>query len=409
MTTYFPPFNFGGDGVFVRRQADALVRRGHHVEVVHCIDSFEASGRQPATPDVTEHSPRYPVHSIRSGWGTLSPLATHLTGLPLFKWGRLRAILESGRFDVIHFHNVSLIGGPGILNIGNSLKLFTMHDHWLLCPSHVMFRNNRRVCTVRTCTSCQLMHRRPPQLWRHTGLLRRAAARVDAFLAQTRFTRDIHASEFPELPWFVVPPACPPCGGDAGVPLTPASPSDRPYFLYVGRLERLKGPLTLLPLFARTAQGPPPADLVIAGAGSQADELSTRLALGDGHVHWMGELSHARLVELYRRAVAVIVPSQTYEVFPQVVMEAFAVSTPVLVRDIGPLPEIVSDSRGGLVYRTDEELRRIMLRLVLDRGYRDRLGKAGHRMTETAWSEESSISRYLEVIDGLQVSRLSQA
>ena len=38
VTTFYPPYNFGGDGVYVQRLARALVRRGHHVEVIHDTD-----------------------------------------------------------------------------------------------------------------------------------------------------------------------------------------------------------------------------------------------------------------------------------------------------------------------------------------------------------------------------------
>jgi hypothetical protein len=45
-------------------------------------------------------------------------------------------ILETG-FDVIHYHNISLVGGPTILAYGQGIKLYTMHEYWLVCPTHV--------------------------------------------------------------------------------------------------------------------------------------------------------------------------------------------------------------------------------------------------------------------------------
>ena len=46
-------------------------------------------------------------------------------------------------FDVINFHNISLVGGPGILEMGQALKLYMAHEHWLICPSHVLWRHQR--------------------------------------------------------------------------------------------------------------------------------------------------------------------------------------------------------------------------------------------------------------------------
>ena len=35
LTTFYPPYNFGGDGIGVQRLATALVRRGCEVTVIH--------------------------------------------------------------------------------------------------------------------------------------------------------------------------------------------------------------------------------------------------------------------------------------------------------------------------------------------------------------------------------------
>src|SRR6267378_74022 len=126
LTTFYPPYNFGGDGVAVQRLARALVRRGHHVTVVHDVDAYEAlvgralsgpsggANRVRATPD--EADPE--VIGLRSGIGALSPLLTQQTGRPIVNGRRIRRILSAGRFDVLNFHNVSLVGGPGLLSYG---------------------------------------------------------------------------------------------------------------------------------------------------------------------------------------------------------------------------------------------------------------------------------------------------
>jgi hypothetical protein len=52
----------------------------------------------------------------------LSPLSTLLTGIPLLERSRIQNILATG-FDVIHYHNVSLVGGPKVLEYGKGIKL----------------------------------------------------------------------------------------------------------------------------------------------------------------------------------------------------------------------------------------------------------------------------------------------
>jgi len=58
---------------------------------------------------------------------------TQATGRPGFKRAPIARVLDAG-FDVIHFHNISLAGGPGILSYGEGIKLYTAHEHWLVCP-----------------------------------------------------------------------------------------------------------------------------------------------------------------------------------------------------------------------------------------------------------------------------------
>jgi len=49
-------------------------------------------------------------------------------------------------------------------------------------------------------------------------------------------------------------------------------------------------------------------------------------------------------------AAVVIVPSESYETFGRVVIEAFAVGTPVVVSRSGALPELVEPGRTGLCF-----------------------------------------------------------
>ena len=41
LTTFYPPFSFGGDAMYIYRLAHALGDLGHHVDVVHCLDAYQ--------------------------------------------------------------------------------------------------------------------------------------------------------------------------------------------------------------------------------------------------------------------------------------------------------------------------------------------------------------------------------
>ena len=191
VTTFYPPLSFGGDGQYVRRLAHSLARRGHLVDVIHDADAYRLlSGGRDLEP--AAEPPGVTVHTLRSATPALSCLATQQLGRPLVHAARIRSFL-SRDFDVIHFHNVSLVGGPGVLSYGTAVKLYTAHEHWLVCPMHTLWRHGREICTGRECLRCALAYNRPPQLWRAGNLIARQARHVDAFIALSRFSADKHA------------------------------------------------------------------------------------------------------------------------------------------------------------------------------------------------------------------------
>jgi glycosyltransferase involved in cell wall biosynthesis len=399
ISTFYPPYSFGGDGNFVHHLSEGLARRGHHVEVIHCLDSYRLlAGSEPT--GTYQDVPGVIVHGLRSPWGPLSPLATQQTGYPLFKLAQIRRILDHG-FDVIHYHNPSLVGGPGILKFGRAIKLYTMHEYWLVCPTHVLFRFNRQACTRRNCFLCQIAHNRPPQLWRYSGLLKRMAAHVDAFISPSRYTMDKHRAlgfdrEIVHLPSFA-PEAL---GLSSSLPTIQRADLSEPYFLFAGRLERLKGLQTLIPVFLNFEK----AQLMIAGSGGYESELR-KMAQGCTRIRFLGQQSAEQVRALLLRAAALIVPSIVFEVFPNVTLEAFCQGTPAIVRNIGGLPEAVEQSGGGFVYSTDEELISAMQALLADPAYRDDLGRRGYQAYRERWTADAHLQAYLGLIRNLSESR----
>jgi len=399
VTTFYPPYNLGGDGVFVHRLSNELARRGHQVEVIHCIDAYRAGARRDPDNTYNDH-PSVTVYGLKSPFGLLSPLATQQTGFPFFKSARIRQILEKG-FDVIHYHNISLVGGPKILEYGQGIKLYTMHEYWLVCPTHVLFRFNRAPCVRPYCFICSLMHKRPPQWWRYSSLLETAFKQVDAFLAPSRFTKDKHQQmglnvPVVHLPYFVPPVEAASPTGEQSV----GEPSGGPYFLFVGRLEKLKGLQTLIPVFRQYRK----AQLMIAGRGSYEFRLRT-LAEGCGNIRFMGHLSQRQLQTMFRQALAVIVPSISFEVFAQVIIEAFRQQTPAIVRNLGGMPEIVSESRGGFVYETEEELVSAMDQLLADPSVRYELGQRGYQAYLQKWTADIHLQQYFALIREIRAKR----
>ena len=388
ITTFYPPHNFGGDGIGIQRLCHGLVRRGHRVDVVHDVDAFHSlhEGPDPIAPPEPDGMT---IHRLTSGRGILSPLLTQQIGRPIVNGGRIREILEQGDYDVINFHNISLVGGPGILEYGDALKLYMAHEHWLVCPTHVLWRHNRELCDGRECLRCSLSYRRPPQLWRYTGYLKRELRHVDAFIAMSRFSREKHREFGFPREMEVVPYFLPDEEPEDGRP----APHDRPYFLFVGRLEKIKGLSDVIPAFAKIGG----ADLLVAGDGTYAETLKKE-AEGIDAVRFLGRVPLEELAGYYRHALALIVPSVCYETFGIILIESFRHGTPVIARRIGPFPEIVEESGGGELFSTGEELAAAIERILGDEERRRRLGQAGYDAWRRLWSESAVVPRYLEVV-----------
>ncbi len=391
-TTFYPPYSFGGDGIAVQRLARALVRRGHSVTVVHDVDAFLALHTGPE-PEARHEADGVEVIPLKSAAGILSPLLTQQTGRPTLHRARLREILDGGKFDVVNFHNASLMGGPGAFSFGvGAVKVFTAHDHWLVCPSHDLWRHSREVCTGRQCFRCQIRHHRPPQLWRDSDFLEKQLEQIDVCIAMSEFSRSKHREFGLQRDMVVLPQFLPILPGDTTTSET-TRPHERPYFLFVGRLERIKGLHTVIPLFDRY----PHADLVIAGDGSQRADLEL-LAGSSSSVRFLGRVGPEKLRELYAHAIATIVPSVGYETFGLVVIESLQRRTPVIARRLGPFPEIISACDGGELFENDSELLSAMTRIQSDVSHRNRLAENGYNGFVENWSEDAVIPRYLELV-----------
>jgi glycosyltransferase involved in cell wall biosynthesis len=391
LTTFYPPYSFGGDAMYIYRLSHALGDAGHNVDVVHCLDSYHL--QHPGEPSIQfDDHPKVSVHALRSGWGSLSPLLTQQTGRPLLKDRRIRELLQSKPYDVIHYHNISLLG-PRVLTLepqaARAVKLYTTHEHWLVCPTHVLWKFNDHPCEKPECLRCTVMAKRPPQWWRYGGLLKECSEHVDRFVSPSRFTAAMHAERgfsqpVEHLPYFID-------RADQDWENPGPRPQKSPYFLFVGRLETIKGCQTLIDLWGRV----PDADLLIVGTGTEEGNLRAQAA-ANPRIKFLGAMPPDQLGALYFHALACIVPSITFETFGIIIIESFARKAPVIVRDLGALPEVVTDSGGGLVYRTDDDLLHAINQIAASPPLRAAMGANGYDAFLRLWSREAHLEMYFE-------------
>jgi glycosyltransferase involved in cell wall biosynthesis len=387
ISTFFPPYSFGGDAVFVRRLCDNLHREGHEVEVIQCVDAFrlfEHGG-------VRETLFPYPVHRIHSGT-FVSPLYSYVTGRPGFwKARELQRVLDKFRPDLLHFHSPSLMGAPEVLTWGNAPRIYTLHDHWLVCPTHVLFQNRQRPCEEPlTCNQCLVAHRRPPQPWRWTSAWKEKLRGIDRFLAPSEFTRERHLRARLPMKIDVMPLFVP----DPPAALPPVAA--RSYFLMAGRFEELKGFLGVAKLWPRDG-----AELHLAGHGNQREELLL-LSRENPRIKVLPWLSDDELAMEYAGAIGVIAPSRTHETFGLTIAEAAARSKCVIARNVGGLRESVERHQLGLLVDTDSDIVAAAAGLAKAPELAARLGTHGRWAYEREWTWERYRQRYFALIDELR-------
>ena len=177
----------------------------------------------------------------------------------------------------------------------------------------------------------------------------RAARRADHVLAVSERTkRDALALYgLPETKVTVTPHGVDPI-------FTPDGGVDGAYLLFVGAVQARKDPLAALD--AAQALG---LRLVVVGPEKEP-ALADALRVGGAEVR--GFVPQAELVELYRRASALVLPSR-FEGFGLPVLEAMASGTPVVAADEPALREVAGDAAeyaeaGELAAAVERALRR---------------------------------------------------
>jgi glycosyltransferase involved in cell wall biosynthesis len=267
----------------------------------------------------------------------------------------LRRLIETVRPDVAHFHNTFLRISPAAYYACKDTGIpviQTLHNYRLLCPSAIFFRDGH------ACENCLgkfipwpgVLHRCYRDSRAATGavatmlvvhrLLRTWQQKVDVFIALTEFARQkfiqggLPADRIVVKPNFVHPDPGP-------------GAHDGGYALFAGRLSPEKGVRTLLAAWERLGAGIP---LKIAGDGPLAREIA-RACERHPLIEWLGAQPLERVYALMGAAALVIAPSECYETFGRVVVEAYAKGTPVIASDLGALAELVEDGRTGLRFR----------------------------------------------------------
>ena len=339
---FYPPYHLGGDANHVRYLAEALAAEGHEVHVEYAPASLKLKRAKPmadAAGDGGVH--RHPIPALTGRW---QPLGAWIFGTPQSIRSHHHALVREVRPDVIHYHNLSLLG-LDLINVRSSaLKLYTAHDYWSRCPRNDLFKNGQRLCESPTCLSCMLLSGKPPQLWRYLPGGLKPFDALDVAIAPSAFLQRM-IQPYLRAPVVHIPNFAP----DPNPARSTSPPGD--YYLYVGRLEFYKG-IQELAKAATAYNGP--HRFVVVGKGNQSPVLEAARQRSS-HLVVHGWIPAEERDATYAKARALLLPSLWYENAPLVAFEALAWGTPLVCSEIGALPEVVHGGTCGRTIRPTAE------------------------------------------------------
>lgn len=327
VTQEFPPHVIGGVGYHAYHLADALVDAGHDVHVLTgTSERHTAEDSLPPVAGVTVSTLEYRRAIAPRLWFARRARRW------LASWDRL------GTFDLLHAHeylDFSRLGFGGT-------TIQKVHFNLTEKPKYLSLDGapwpvERAAFGLAGAT-----------IWRaERRLERRAVGTADAVIANSRLTRAICADRH----------SVPPADIDVvynGVDGTQFAPADVPAcgngLLFVGGDSERKGFGRLLAAVRRLDAEDDVIPVTVAGeVAADRERLAATLP-----VEFVGRVDQARLLALYRDAAALIHPA-VFEPFGNVVLEALACGTPVVVsdREHCGAAELVDD-QVGLVIDPDD-------------------------------------------------------
>lgn len=273
----------------------------------------------------------------------------------------IKRLIKEEHMNIVHVHNTLNLISPSVYYAARAMKVpvvQTIHNFRLLCPGATFYRDGH-ICEdcVTKGLGCAVKHScyRGSKLQTLACVISTKVHRMTgiygkiSYICLTEFNKEkLLQLNRPGKRQIIDPRKVyikPNFTFDSSLRL---SELDREYYLFIGRVEKIKGLDILLNAFAELLN----EEVVIAGTGSQLEEYKK---LATDNVKFTGFLDRNELIRYLSKAKAVVVPSQWYETFGMIIVEAYAAHKPVIVGNIGNIASLVEDGITGLYFDYDSE------------------------------------------------------
>jgi glycosyltransferase involved in cell wall biosynthesis len=376
----------GGAEKSIQMLRDGLVQRGHSVLIV--ATDKGAGSRTDVFADVL-------IPQISGG--ALRRLRQYFFYGAAYR--ELRRQIKSFRPDIVHLHTVGELSPAAVFALWGMPFVMTVHGPeeftralipWILPASdyrNATYRRNDLRVSGRLRSLYLRVIQRPAYLL--------ALRRCDAVVAPSLFIA--RTLELDVDPGGIVH-----IDNGVDIPDVVSAPPGRGRFLFVGRLEAVKGVDVLLRAFARARQRCPGITLTIAGDGAERntlEALAARLELAPD-VTFLGRVEPDEVARNLADSDVLVTPSVWPEAFGLVIVEAMGVGRAVLASGVGAIPELVAHGVSGLITDPYDEAAMAagMVQLASQPDLCRQMGEAG-RTKAASYAAEIFMDNVLDLYD----------
>ncbi len=327
----------------------------------------------------------------------------------------LRDVVEKHSPDIAYIHNFFPLISPSVYPTLRSLgvpSIQVVHDFRMLCPIGVFYTRSQ-VCE--RCKHGNFLHAVRYRCYRESYLASAIASssialhrltggldKVDGYICLTEFTRQKLLEVGVASKKLFLKPNC----IDASQVL--ASPGGGDYVLFLGRLSEEKGLWTLIRAFETLPHLP----LKVAGTGPLEDDLRDYVSRKNlRHIEMVGFKSGQEKWDLLRGSLFVVIPSEWYESFCLIVLEAYAAGKAVVASRIGSLPYVVEEGETGALFEAgnSDDLAAKASAMMSRADELRRMGRSGRQLVETRYSPEQNYRQLLDIFSSIAPARISDA
>lgn len=247
----------------------------------------------------------------------------------------IRKILQDGRFDIVHVHNVFMMISPSVLQACRDARVpvvMTLHNFRILSwdglTSPTSILRGRFLRVILPANMLKYIW------WVYHNFKKTFYTSVNHYVALSRFSRDAFVRAGISKHKISVKPN--------GLEFDPGPRRVfGKYVFYAGGFHRHKG----VDIVYRLARMLPNVGFKVAGEGPLIGKYTRQ---GLSNVEVVGFCAMPEMIRLLKESAFVIMPSLCHENFPRLIAEAFACGVPVACSNMAPLNEIVSEEAGLL-------------------------------------------------------------